>query len=90
MFNFPLKENIVTRTAIGKQCLTALHSNCGGSLTKIWGIKLNSFQLDKKKKSIRILVTTFNLVRHLEQLLLPRICLFDRQLMMKFNIDNGH
>jgi len=43
----------------------------------------------------------FNLVQHLEQLLLPRICLFDRELLIVIDnwqywilamviIDNGH
>jgi len=56
MFNFP--ENIVTRTAIGRECLTAFHSNCGGIPYENLG--LNSFQL-RKKRTARILVTTSTL-----------------------------
>jgi len=46
---FPFKENIVTRTAIGKECLTALYLNCGGTLTKIIKLKTN-FDFEKEEK----------------------------------------
>jgi len=48
---FPLKENIVTRTAIGKESLTALYLNVGKILRKILKIKIKSnFDLEKEEK----------------------------------------
>ena len=41
------KKYIVTRTAIGKESLTALHSNCGKNLTG----KLNQISSWRKKKT---------------------------------------
>jgi len=41
-----------------------------------WGIKLKLLPTERKKRTDGFLVTTFNLVRHLKQLLLPRyVCL---------------
>jgi len=57
MFHHLFFKNIVTRTAIGKESLTALHLNCGEIL---WEIKLN-FDVEKEEDYIGILVTTFNL-----------------------------
>jgi len=56
MFNFP--ENIVTRTAIGRECLTALHSNCGDPLRE-FAVKF--LPTEKEKRTARILVTTSTL-----------------------------
>ena len=83
MFNFP--ENIVTRTAIGRECLTAFHSNCGEIPYENLG--LNSFQL-RRKENCTNPCYNFNLVQHIKQLLLPRICLFDRKLMIAIDIGN--
>jgi len=44
-----LKENIVTRTAIGKERLTALHLNCGKNLTKK-NQNQNHINLEKEEK----------------------------------------
>jgi len=50
---------------------------------------LNSFQL-RRKENCADPCYNFNLVQHLEQLLLPRICLFDRELLIVIGIDNGY
>jgi len=74
---FPLKENIVTRTAIGKECLTALHLNCGENLTEK-NLKLNYISTWRKTRSLRVPCYDIKLDWHFGNLLLPRICLFDR------------
>jgi len=48
---FPVKENIVTKTAIGKECLTAFYIYCEGILTE--KIKITIISTWRKKKNIR-------------------------------------
>ena len=58
---FPVKENIVTKTAIGKECLTALYLNCGGNLTGK-KIKIKIISTWRRKRSIRHPCYNINLV----------------------------
>ena len=76
MFHHLFFNNIVTRTTNGSECLTALPSNCGGSLIKMGNkIKIPS-DWERRKELLNILVTAFNLDWHLKHLLLPScICL---------------
>ena len=65
----------------------AFHSNCGEIPYENLG--LNSFRL-RRKENCTDPCYNFNLVRHLEQLLLSRICLFDRELLIVIGIGNGY
>jgi len=75
MFHFPVKRKYCNKDCNWEGVPNGTPFKLWGSLTRILGIKLNSFRLEEKKRTARILVTILNLVRHLEQLLLPRICL---------------
>ena len=76
MFHHLFFKDIVTRTTIGSECLTALHSNCGGSLIKKWEIKLNPFRL--REDYTTSLLQHSTLIDILKQLLLPSCtCLTD-------------
>jgi len=55
---------------------------------KKWGTNLNSFRL-RERRLHDILVTTFNLDWHLETFAAAELCLFDRQLIIVFDIGNG-
>jgi len=57
-------------------------------LSSAFGVKF--LPTEKRKENCTNPCYNFNLVRHLEQLLLPRICVFDRQLLIVFGIGNGY
>ena len=69
MFHHLFFNNIVTRTTNGLECLTALLSNCGGSLIKMGNkIKFLPTARERRKELLSILVTTFDLDWHLKHL----------------------
>jgi len=64
-----------------------------GTLFKLWEKsygKLKSFRPGERRRLHGILVTTFNLDWYRETFVAAELCLFDRQLMIVFDIGNGH
>jgi len=91
MFHHLFFKKIVTRTAIGLECLTALHLNCG----KTYG-KLNQISTWRKKTDYTAsLLQHSTLIDILKHLLLPSCtCLTDNwwsaMVLAMVNIGNGH
>jgi len=85
--NFPLKENVVTRTAIGKERLTALYLNCGGTLRK--KIKSKLFRLGERREAYGILLQHQSCLTSWKLVAAENMSVWQK-LVIIYDIFNGH